>query len=67
MKSGELFEPPASDDPSDAPSPLAERMRPRRFEEFVGQASPRRRRLGAREQKKRIRDIPGYTGICRGP
>ena len=24
-----------------------------------------RRRLGAREQKKRIRDIPGYTEICR--
>ncbi len=39
MKSGELFEPPVSDDPSGAPSPLAERMRPRRFEEFVGQAS----------------------------
>ena len=28
-------------------------------------ATGARRRLGAREQKKRIRDMPGYTEICR--
>ncbi len=39
MKSGELFEPPASGDHASTPAPLAERMRPRGFEEFVGQAS----------------------------
>ena len=28
-------------------------------------AQARRANPGAREQKKRIRDMPGYTGICR--
>ena len=38
MKSGELFEP-ASPNKGDVPAPLAERMRPRTFDEFVGQES----------------------------
>ena len=38
MTSGELFDSPAADDHPDSAAPLAERMRPRRFEEFVGQA-----------------------------
>ena len=35
MTSGELFEPATADEPT--PPPLAERMRPRSFDEFVGQ------------------------------
>ena len=38
MKPGELFEPPPTSD-GDALTPLAERMRPRTFDEFVGQES----------------------------
>ena len=36
MKSGQLFDPGESDRPT-VPAPLAERMRPRTFDEFVGQ------------------------------
>ncbi len=39
MKPGELFAPPTVDSQPSAPAPLAERMRPRSFDEFVGQAS----------------------------
>ena len=37
MKSGELFSDAGTGQPSSAPSPLAERMRPQVFDEFVGQ------------------------------
>ena len=39
MTSGELFDPLVTDDGAELTAPLAERMRPRRFEEFVGQMS----------------------------
>ena len=45
---------------------LAHWYRPSFTRSFANSETPwPRRRLGAREQKKRIRDIPGYTEICR--